>query len=118
MVTRGFLSLFMPFKSWAARKKSSRSDMDSEIRERQLRICKAWANSTRLHLLGLLGRREWPVSQVRAKIGISKANLSQQLAVLKCAGIVRTRREGRMIYCSRSKEGRAGRIKALFCKAG
>jgi DNA-binding transcriptional ArsR family regulator len=74
--------------------------MDSEIRERQVRICKALANSTRLRMLGLLGRREWPVSQVLAKIGISKANLSQQLAVLKRAGIVRTRREGRIIYCS------------------
>jgi ArsR family transcriptional regulator len=51
-------------------------------------------------MLDLLGGREWPVSQLLAKVGISKANLSQQLAVLKSAGIVRTRREGRMIYCS------------------
>ena len=84
----------------AARKKSPPGDMDSEIRERQVRICKAFANTTRLHMLDLLGLQEWPVSELQAKVGISKANLSQHLAVLKSAGIVRTRREGRTIYCS------------------
>ena len=73
--------------------------MDAEIRERQVRICKAFANTTRLHMLDLLGQHDRPVSELQAIIGISKANLSQHLAVLKSAGIVRTRREGRTRKC-------------------
>ena len=84
----------------AARKNPADDDMDAELREMQVGICKAFANSTRLHMLDLLGDREWPVSELQEKLGISKANLSQHLAVLKSAGIVRTRREGRMIHCS------------------
>lgn len=84
----------------AVRKKSSHGDVDAEIRERQVGICKAFANATRLHMLDLLGQQEWPVSELQAKVGISKANLSQHLAVLKSAGIVQTRREGRTIHCS------------------
>ena len=74
--------------------------VEEQIRERQVRICKAFASSTRLHLLDLLGEGEWPVAGLQEELAISKPNLSQHLAVLKAVGIVRTRREGRQIYCS------------------
>ena len=74
--------------------------MSTDIREREVGMCKAFANSTRWHILALLEQGEWLTSKLRAKVGISKPNLSQQMAVLKGAGLVRTRREGRTIYCS------------------
>ena len=75
-------------------------DLDQEVYERQVRICKAFANTARLHILELLGKREHGVSELQQLLGISKANLSQHLAILKAAGVVATRRNGKQIYCS------------------
>ena len=72
---------------------------DSRILEQQVRICKAFANATRLRMLDLLGQKERSVGDLRKRLAVSKANLSQHLAILKAAGIVDTRREGRHIYC-------------------
>ena len=83
-----------------ARPQSKPAHFEEQIRDRQVRICKAFANSTRLHLLDLLGEGEWPLADLQEKLAISKPNLSQHLAILKAAGIVGTRREGRQIYCS------------------
>ena len=63
-------------------------------------ICKAFANSTRLHILDLLGKREWTAAEIQKELGISKANLSQHAMVLKSAGVVVRRREGRRVFFS------------------
>ncbi len=81
-------------------KNSRRAEVDRQIFERQSRICKAFANPTRLHLLHLLGKREWAASDLQKELAVSMANLSQHLAVLKAAGVVVTRREGKKVYCS------------------
>ena len=83
-----------------AKTKRKRASPDSEIFERQARICKAFANSTRLRMLDYLGKRDWAASELQKELGISTANLSQHVAILKAAGIVGTRREGRHIYFS------------------
>ncbi len=67
--------------------------------ERQAAICKAFANPTRLQLLELLGRKERWASELQEGLGISKANLSQHLSVLRAAGVVSTQREGKHLYC-------------------
>jgi DNA-binding transcriptional ArsR family regulator len=67
--------------------------------ERQAAICKAFANPTRLQLLELLGRKERWASELQEGLGISKANLSQHLSVLRTAGVVSTQREGKQLYC-------------------
>jgi DNA-binding transcriptional ArsR family regulator len=82
------------------RKNKKSSSLDQQVLERQVRICKAFANETRLQMLELLGQGEWPVAELQSELGVSKPNLSQHLALLKGAGIVSTRREGRSIYCS------------------
>jgi hypothetical protein len=66
--------------------KKTDKDFDAfqaEVFERQARICKAFANSTRLHMLDLLGKRDWASSGLQENLGVSKANLSQHVAVLK-----------------------------------
>lgn len=83
-----------------AKTNSKRPNSDSEVFERQARICKAFANPTRLQILDCLGRRDWVASDLQTKLGISKANLSQHVAILKAAGIVGTRREGKQVYFS------------------
>ncbi len=70
-----------------------------DIYLRQAILCKAFANPTRLHLIELLGRKECWASQLQHDLGISKANLSQHLSILRAAGVVTTQREGKQLYC-------------------
>jgi len=74
--------------------------LQAEVFERQARICKAFANSTRLRMLDLLGKRDWSATDLQIELGISKANLSQHVAILKGAGIVAARREGKSVHFS------------------
>jgi DNA-binding transcriptional ArsR family regulator len=74
--------------------------VENEILERQVLICKSFANSTRLHMLDLLGKRDWSAAEIQKELGISKANLSQHVAVLRSAGVVVRRREGKQVYFS------------------
>jgi len=76
-----------------------KSDGELEVYERQAAICKAFANPTRLHLIEMLTRGERWAPELQEGLGISKANLSQHLAILKSAGVVATRREGKQLQC-------------------
>jgi DNA-binding transcriptional ArsR family regulator len=82
------------------RKNRARGSVEAEVFERQARICKAFANATRLQMLDFLGKRDWAASDLQAQLGITKANLSQHIGILKAAGIVGTRRKGRQVYFS------------------
>ncbi len=81
-------------------KRSGPSAEDWEIYERQSRICKAFAHPKRLHLLDLLAKGDCQVSDLQKKSGISKANLSQHISILRNAGIVVTKRNGKQMSCS------------------
>ncbi len=48
----------------------------------------------RIRVLELLAEEDLPVHRLRAAIEIEASNLSQQLAVLRMAGLVSQRREG------------------------
>jgi len=82
------------------KKRSKQSEVENEILERQVLICKSFANSTRLHILDLLGKRDWSAADIQRELGISKANLSQHVTVLRSAGVVVRRREGKQVYFS------------------
>lgn len=73
--------------------------LNEEIYERQVGICKAFAHPTRLRLLDLIARRDYLAAELHKQLGISKANLSQHLAILKGAGVVVTRRDGVRVHC-------------------
>jgi ArsR family transcriptional regulator len=64
------------------------------IYELQADVCKIFANAKRLEIISLLKDREIQANELLEKIGLSKANLSQHMAVLKAKGVVVTRREG------------------------
>jgi len=81
-------------------KRRERNGIEAEVFERQARICKAFANATRLQMLELLGQRDWSAADLQEYLDISKANLSQHVAILKVAGIVGARREGGRMYLS------------------
>ena len=60
-------------------------------------LCKAYGNPERVRLIACLAR-ETTVSRLLEKCALSQSALSQHLAVLRDAGIVRTRESGRHVY--------------------
>ena len=73
--------------------------LEEELYERRAGICKAFANPVRLKILDLVAQRPRPVSELHERLGVSEANLSQHLAVLRGAGVIATRRTGKKVHC-------------------
>jgi ArsR family transcriptional regulator len=61
-------------------------------------VCKVFSNAKRLEILNTLRDKEMKASELIERIGLSKANLSQHMSVLKSKGVVFSRREGVNIY--------------------
>lgn len=61
-------------------------------------MVKALANPHRLEIVDLLGQGEKTVEEIAAETGMSVANTSQHLQVLKAANLVEIRREGNFIH--------------------
>jgi DNA-binding transcriptional ArsR family regulator len=79
---------------------SRHAEADNRIYEMQVRICKAFANSNRLRILDLLGKKAHTVSGLQKKLGIPLANVSVQLAILRATGLVVTEKKGKQVWCS------------------
>ena len=61
----------------------------------------AFANPTRLRILEHLGKvGEVSVNDLAAHLRMSQPRISWHLRMLRVGGVIRTRREGRMVYCS------------------
>jgi DNA-binding transcriptional ArsR family regulator len=59
---------------------------------------KALGEPTRLALCQRLARREWGATELLAETGVSQPNLSRHLRILREAGLVAERKEGRRAY--------------------
>lgn len=79
------------------------------------------ANASRLQLLCQIALGERSVSQLESELDIQQPALSQQLAELRKAGLVKTRRESRSIFYSVA-DARTGLIlemlRTVFCDGG
>jgi ArsR family transcriptional regulator len=64
------------------------------IYEVKAEFFKTLAHPARIRVLEVLSDGERPVNELLPLVGIEPSHLSQQLAVLRRAGIVRSRREG------------------------
>ena len=73
-------------------------NMEEKIFELHAEVCKSMASPTRLKIMGLLREGEKPVEELRKRLGLPKANLSQHLGVLRQRGIISSRRSGLNIY--------------------
>lgn len=73
-------------------------EQNKRVFELHARICRTLAHSKRLEILNLLREGELSVGQLAEQIGVSLANVSQHLAVLRDKGVVVTRREGVSVY--------------------
>ncbi len=63
-------------------------------------ICKTISNPRRQAIIDTIRGDEMTVSALVKKTGISQANLSQHLAILRAKGVVHTRREGTNVFYS------------------
>jgi DNA-binding transcriptional ArsR family regulator len=63
-------------------------------------LFKALAHPARVRALEVLAEGERSVSELQPEVGIEAAHLSQQLAVLRRAGLVVTRRQGTAVFYS------------------
>jgi len=61
---------------------------------------KTLGHPARIRVLELLSEREHAVAEMLPEVGIEPAHLSQQLAVLRRANLVVTRKEGATVYYS------------------
>ena len=77
----------------------ARQRVEEQVYERQVGICKAFANPTRLRILDMVSRHDYPAAELQEELAISKANLSQHLAILKAAGVLVTHRDGKRLHC-------------------
>ncbi len=65
-------------------------------------VCKTLANPKRQEILDNLRQKDMTVNELVEKTGISQANLSQHLAIMRAKGIVITHRKGINVYYSLS----------------
>jgi len=63
-------------------------------------VCKTLANPKRQEILECLRNEDMTVNELVKKTGISQANLSQHLAIMRTKGIVSTERKGINVYYS------------------
>lgn len=63
-------------------------------------ICKTISNPNRQAIIDAIRDNEMTVSELVRITGISQANLSQHLSILRSKGVVNTRRDGNNIYYS------------------
>ena len=61
-------------------------------------LCKIFSNAKRLEIINTVKDKEMAASELIERIGLSKANLSQHMSVLKLKGVILSRREGINIY--------------------
>lgn len=64
----------------------------------QAELLRALASPKRLEIVHLIRDQELAVGQIQEMLGLTQANLSQHLMVLREMGIVEDRREGKQIF--------------------
>lgn len=74
--------------------------MTTPLYQLKAEFFKTLGHPARIRVLELLSEREHAVAEMLPEVGIEPAHLSQQLAVLRRANLVKTRKEGSTVYYS------------------
>ena len=96
-----------------ARSGMSPQEMEERAGEVAL-LLKTLAHPARLMLACTLAEGEYSVSELEEALGIRQPTLSQQLGVLREAGVVETRREAKQIFYRLTEKRAAQLIQALY----
>lgn len=82
----------------------SKNPVKEELYQHFARIGKALSNQNRLELLDILAQCERPVEALAEQAGLSVANTSQHLQVLREVHLVKARKEGVQVYYQLASE--------------
>ena len=74
--------------------------MSTPLYQLKAEFFKTLGHPVRIRVLELLGQRDHAVSEMLPEVGVEATNLSQQLAVLRRAGLVTNRKEGSAVFYS------------------
>jgi DNA-binding transcriptional ArsR family regulator len=74
------------------------SQLDAHDIESLTEIFRVLGDPTRVRILDALSRAELCVGDLAAQLGLTESAVSHQLRLLRSSRIVRTRRDGRMIF--------------------
>jgi ArsR family transcriptional regulator len=72
--------------------------LKTQVLEFHAEFCKTFSHPKRLEILDLLKPGELSVGDMIKKLGVSKANVSRHLAVMRMMRIVKKRRDGKSTY--------------------
>jgi len=86
--------------------------------EKPDQLFKAFSDATRLRLLNLLAQREHCVCEFQSILRVPQPKISRHLAYLRRSGLVKTRREGKMIFYSLAPAMNAVHTSLLRCLRG
>lgn len=68
------------------------------------RVMKAMSDENRLLIMGYLKERECNASELLSRLQFGQSTLSHHMGLLKQAGVVKTRKEGKWVYYSLNEE--------------
>lgn len=74
--------------------------MSRPLYQAKAEFFKTLGHPARIRVLELLSQREHAVGEMLPEVGIEAASLSQQLTVLRRAGLVTSRKDGSTVYYS------------------
>lgn len=72
--------------------------MPTPLYELKAQFFRALGHPARIRVLELLREGEWSVGELVGEVGLEASHLSQQLGVLRRAGLVTTRKQGTTVY--------------------
>ena len=76
----------------------SNKDPEDQVYRLHAEICQTLANPKRLKIINILRDQEVSAATLLEILQVPKANLSQQMGILRQKGIVEVRREGNKVF--------------------
>ena len=73
---------------------------NTQIFKLHAEFCGTLANPTRLMILALLAKREMSVGEIAEVVEVRMASVSQNLSALRSKNMVKSRKEGQMVFYS------------------
>ncbi len=96
--------------------RSSSELIPEETLEKMAMIFKAIANPVRLQIVNVLLRNEFIVGELAKALGTGQPHTSQQLSILKFAGVLKSRRDGKKTYYSLANDSIKRIVKLIIAE--
>ncbi|MBI1821321.1 MAG: winged helix-turn-helix transcriptional regulator, partial [Nitrospirae bacterium] len=78
--------------------RKNKNGLEDQVYRLHAEICSTLANPKRLKIINTLREKEFSAGELLSILKVPKANLSQQMAILKQKGVVLSRREGNTVF--------------------